>query len=268
MLMMHHGDLVMPTGVFNRIVQLAVGYMLDRGANSADVISMYTQDYAQHSDFLRPYLNKLAYVFPPVTFPKANASSVAAWRRELGLDGRPLVGFAGRFVEEKGFDYLFKAIPLVAQEIPDVKFAFAGEVDVVYEDFWERCQPIIEPYRERLIMLGLLTDPEDMARFYAMCDLFVLPSRTDCLASVQVEAMFNGTPVVATNIPGAREVVRRSGMGLLVEPRDEQDLARGIVQVLSNPNGYIKPFDHVHSLFDPQKAITEYENLFASMIKP
>ncbi|TEU08071.1 MAG: glycosyltransferase [Anaerolineales bacterium] len=46
-----------------------------------------------------------------------------------------------------------------------------------------------------------------------MCDVFALPSRTDCFPSVQIEAMMCGTPVVATNILGAREVVRVTGMG-------------------------------------------------------
>jgi glycosyltransferase involved in cell wall biosynthesis len=266
MLMTHHGDLVMPAGALNQLVQRGVGWMLNRGAATADVISMYTEDYARHSAFLRPYLHKLAYIFPPVTFPRAESQKVEAWRQELGLVGHPVVGFAGRFVEEKGFDYLFKAIPAIIAEAPDVRFVFAGETNVVYESFWQRCQPLLEPYRDRVVLLGLLTAPEEMARFYALCDLFVLPSRTDCLASVQVEAMFNGTPVVATDIPGAREVVRRSGMGLLVEPRDEQALARGIVEVLRNRSAYVRPFAEVHERFDPQRAISEYEQLFADLI--
>jgi len=266
MLMTHHGDLVMPRGWFNRLVQHGVGFMLERGAASADVISMYTEDYAQHSDFLRPYLDKLTYIFPPVTFPIASSEEADAWRQELGLEGRRLVGFAGRFVEEKGFDYLFQAMPAVIEAVPDVQFLFAGETNVVYESFWERCQPLLEPVRDRVTMLGLLTEPRDMARFYAMSDLFVLPSRTDCLASVQVESMFNGTPVVATNIPGARQVVLRSGMGRLVEPRDPDSLAEGIIEVLQHPQRYAKDHDEIVERFSPERAIDEYEALFRRMI--
>jgi len=48
----------------------------------------------------------------------------------------------------------------------------------------------------------------------------VQPSRIDCFPSAQVEAMLLGTPVVCTNIPGARCVVRATKMGKLVEPRN------------------------------------------------
>jgi glycosyltransferase involved in cell wall biosynthesis len=114
-------------------------------------------------------------------------------------------------------------------------------------------------------MLGLLTDSRDMARFYALCDAFVLPSRTDCLASVQVEAMLCGTPVVATDIPGARQAVKRSGMGLLVRPRDERALAEGLVRLLRHRQEYARSYDQVLAAFDPEACIVEYEELLQSL---
>lgn len=267
LLMTHHGDLVMPAGLWNRIVQHTVGYMLKRGAEVADCISIYTQDYVEHSDFLRPHAHKIVTIFPPVVFPKPNLEAARAWRQDLGLDGAQLIGFAGRFVEEKGFDYLLKAIPYVVEEVPNARFVFAGEHRVVYEDFYQRCLPLIEAQKERLVMLGLITDPRKMADFYAMCDVFALPSRTDCLASVQIEAMLCGTPVVATNIPGARQAVKRSGMGLLVTPRDEKALAEGIIKVLKERQAYVRPYEEILATFDPMTSILEYERLLQSMCR-
>ena len=268
LLMTHHGDLVMPADPWNRVVQASVGWMQRRGAQVADRISIYTQDYVDHSDYLRPHADKIAVIFPPVVFPTAQAAEAAGWRQSLSLDGAHVVGFAGRFVEEKGFDYLLRAIPLVREQVPDVRFLFAGEHRVVYERFYERCRPLIEAQRDRLTMLGLLTDPQRMAAFYAMCDAFVLPSRTDCLASVQVEAMLSGTPVVATDIPGARQAVMRSGMGLLVPPHDEAALARGLVEVLRHREDYVRAREHVLSVFDPEESIAQYERLLESMCCP
>ena len=68
-----------------------------------------------------------------------------------------------------------------------------------------------------------------MADFYAMCDAFVLPSRTDCFAIVQVESLLAGTPLVTSDIPGAREVVRVTGAGTLVPSGDPAGIADGIV---------------------------------------
>ncbi len=267
MLMTHHGDLVMPASLPDRIVQTIVGYLLNRGADSADAISIYTRDYTEHSDFLRPRSQKVVPIYPPVIFPAADPAAAAAWRRELGIDGAPVVGFAGRFVEEKGFDYLLEAIPLIRAQLPNCKFVFAGETRVVYERFYQRCLPLIEANREHLVTLGLITDSQRLANFYAMCDVFALPSRTDCFASVQVEAMLCGTPVVATDIPGAREVVKVTGMGLLVAPRDSRALAEGTLDVLNNRERYLRPRSEIADIFNYERAISDYERLLEGMAR-
>ena len=266
MLMTHHGDLVMPSGLWDRFVQLTVGFMQDRGAEIADVISIHSQDYADQSDYLRPHRRKVVAIYPPVEIPRPNPEAVASWRNELGLDKAKLVGFAGRFVEEKGFDYLLKAIPLVLGCMPNVKFVYAGDHRVAYERFFERWQHLVEANREHLVMLGLITDPQKLANFYAMCDVFALPSRTDCFPSVQIEAMLCGTPVVATNIPGAREVVRVTQQGLLVEPRNERALAEGLLQVLREREKYLVPQERIRAIFDPNKSIAAYERLLQGMV--
>ncbi len=138
---------------------------------------------------------------------------------------------------------------------------------MVYERFYERCRPLIEAQRGRLVMLGLITDRQKLADFYAMCDVFTLPSRTDSFASVQVESMLCGTPVVATDIPGARQAVLRSGMGALVAPQDERALAEGILRVLRDPAAYMRPADEIAAVFSPEYSIAEYERLFASLIR-
>jgi len=267
MLMTHHGDLVMPSGLWDRFVQLTVGFMQDRGADAADVISNHSQDYADKSDYLRPHARKVVAIYPPVTIPQPDPGAVASWRSELGLDEAKLVGFAGRFVEEKGFDYLLKAIPLVLEHMPNVKFVYAGDHKVVYERFFERWKHLVEANREHLIMLGLIRDHQKLANFYAMCDVFALPSRTDGFPSVQIEAMLCGTPVVATNIPGAREVVKATQQGLLVEPCSERALADGLLRVLQDRKNYLVPQERIRTIFDPTKSIIAYERLLQSMVK-
>jgi glycosyltransferase involved in cell wall biosynthesis len=151
--------------------------------------------------------------------------------------------------------------------MPNVKFVYAGDHKVVYERFFERWQPLVEANREHLIMLGLITDHQRLANFYALCDVFALPSRTDCFPSVQIEAVLCGTPVVATNIPGAREVVRATQQGLLVEPGNERALADGLLQVLEERESYLVPHERVCAIFDPNKSVIAYERLLQSMVK-
>jgi glycosyltransferase involved in cell wall biosynthesis len=264
-LMTHHGDLVMPDGLGNRLVERAVTWLMRRGEAGAGRISVYTRDYAAHSAFLRPFAGKLAYILPPVEIPRPDPAATAAWKRELGLDGARVIGFAGRFVEEKGFDFLLQAFPLVKARVPGAKLLFAGETNVVYERFWARCRPLIERHRADLVTLGLLRDRQRLARFHAMCDVFALPSRTDAFAAVQAEAMLCGTPVVAADIPGAREVVRLTGMGRLVRPRDPGALAEGLLEVLGDRQVFVKDHAAVRAVFDPEQSVSEYEALLRDM---
>jgi len=265
MLMTHHGDLVMPAGGWNQFVQRTVGYLQNRGAACADHITTHSQDYAEHSAYLSPHLYKLTAIYPPVVMPTPDAEQVTAWRQDLGLDGRPLVGFAGRFVEEKGFDYLLQAIPMVAAKRPDVVFAYAGDHKVVYESFFERCRELVEANAPHLRFVGLLTDRQRLANFYAMCDVVAVSSRTDCFPSVQIESLYCGTPLVCTDIPGAREVVQRTGMGKLVAPRDPQALAEGLLDVLDDPDAYVKSQAQIRAVFNFEETLSRYEALLGDL---
>ena len=229
LVMTHQGDLVMPAGLANQALERVGTATMKLTERLATRITSLTADYARHSTFLSPFLDKVDAIHPPIDIPRPDAGAAAAWRAELGLEDKRVIGFAGRFVEEKGFDLLLRAVPALVEAEPDVHLVYAGEHEIVYEDFYGRCRPLVEAHRDRLTFVGLVRDRQRLADFYALCDVFALPSRTDSFAAVQVEAMLCGTPVVASDIPGAREPVRLTGMGRLVEPLDPEALAAGLL---------------------------------------
>jgi len=165
-------------------------------------------------------------------------------------------------VQEKRPDLAIKALEFINQAYPDARLVFAGEYDILYEDTWEREQAIVQQYSEQLIFLGLLEDPQDMADFYAACDVLVLPSDTECFALVQVEAMLSGTPVVMTNIPGGRVPVTATGMGKLAEQGNAESIGQAIVDVLNQPEMYTYPREHIEEVFSFQRTVDQYEQIF------
>ncbi|MEA3345470.1 MAG: glycosyltransferase family 4 protein [Chloroflexota bacterium] len=263
----HHGDLVMPNSLYNQFVEVTVTALMRQALKGCAHVTVHSRDYAEHSDFLWPFQEKLSCIYPPVEIPHPDLEAVRAWRGELGLEGKKLVGFAGRFVEEKGFDYLLQAIPLVRREVPEAMFLYAGERFVVYEDFYQKWERLVKANEEAVVILGLIHDRQRMADFLGMCDLFVLPSRTDCFPSVQIEAMLCGTPVVCTDIPGAREAVEVTEMGRLVPPHSPEALAQGLVELLKDPSPYLRTREHIRQVFNTERSISEYEALLKRLIR-
>lgn len=258
----HNGDLVLPGGWQKPVLEgfyYATTYLAGRIATA---VVPQTEDYARSSRLLAPLWPKLRFIYAPVDLPPPDPERVATWRKELGLEERFLIGFAGRFVEEKGFDYLLRAVPAIIEAIPNVQFVFAGERDIPYERFFDANRHLLAAHEERFTFLGLIRDQQRMADFYGLIDLFVLPSRSDCFPSTQIEAVRAGTPVVAADIPGAREIVRVTGMGELVRPRDPEALAQGIARVASNLEPYRARRDVALRIFDPERTYDAYEALF------
>ena len=97
-----------------------------------------------------------------------------------------------------------------------------------------------------------------------MIDVLVLPSvdPLEAFGMVQIEAMLCGTPVVASDMPGVRVVIRKTGYGRLSNVRDSQDIADKLIEVLDNP---ILINRSQLTVFDCDHSIDEYEKLFRSV---
>ena len=260
--MTHHGDVVMPTWRRSSPYLESAAFAVLLGAGKLSrAVTAYNSDYAESSRLLGRLRERVTVIPPPVDLPPPDRAAVAAWKAALGLEGKTVLGFAGRWVEEKGFDLLLEALPLIAKANPEVRLVFAGESHVVYEDFFEKCRPLVAAAGDRLVFLGLLRGAQRMADFHSMCDLFVLPSRSDMLALVQAEAMLSGTPVVVADVPGARSVVRETGFGLIAPPRDAAALAATVVAALSR-RAALKPDPAViRARFDPGAVLDQWEAL-------
>ncbi len=268
----YHCDVSLPPGLINRLANFAVHFMDHLAARLAHHIVTYTQDYADHSPFLRRYRHKLTTILPPVTLPPARPQDVTAMRQRYNPEGRgPIIGMAARLAAEKGVDVLLNALPRVLEHFPNAMVWYAGPYENVLgeEAYRERVLPLAQQWEARghWRFLGELP-PEQMAAFYSNLDVLVLPSlnSTEAFGLVQIEAMMHGVPVVASNLPGVRQPVNMTGMGEIAAIGDPDDLARALIQVLSHPERYQGDPKAIQETFSPHRVAQAYEALFERLL--
>ncbi|WP_448594066.1 glycosyltransferase family 4 protein [Thermoflexus hugenholtzii] len=264
----YHCDVTLPPGWLNRVANQAVHLMDHLAARLADVIVSYTEDYARHSPYLSRYLAKVRVIPPPVEIPVPDPERVAAFRARWGLEGQVVIGMAARLAAEKGVEYLLEALPYILAVYPNARVLFAGPYRNVLgeEAYARRLAPLFERYRDHWTFVGVL-EPEEMAAFYASCDVVVLPSwnATESFGLVQVEAMLCGTPVVASDLPGVRVPTQTTGMGLTFPPRDSRALAQAILRVLAERPAFCRPREWVAQHYNTERTAAAYEALFEEL---
>jgi glycosyltransferase involved in cell wall biosynthesis len=175
--------------------------------------------------------------------------------------GGALLGAAGRFVPQKGFDVLLTALA----ELPQASLLLVG-------DGPER------PRLERLLdELGLRDRVEltgwrdDASRLLAAVDAVVVPSRAEPFGLVALEAMGAGVPVVASDVDGLAEVVIDGETGLLVPPDDPRRLAEAIARVLVDRElGRTlgaRGREVARTTFSRERMTASYEDLYRAVLR-
>lgn len=232
-------------------------------------VIVLSRDYAESSPLLQPHLAKCIALPPPVTLRAPAAATVAAWRERHAPAAGVVIGLAARISAEKGIEYLLAAREQLRLLLGDPLLLVVGEQRQGLGEgpCWARLAPLFEEWADKVAFLGQLADQE-MGAFFAACDVTVLPSvnRTESYGLVQVESMLCGTPVVATDLPGIREPLRRSGMGLLVPPRDSAALARAITRVVREREVFVRSPERIRAMFGVETFIPASESIFAGLI--
>ena len=237
----YHCDIRLPPSLFNIVVNQVVNGMNDMAARLSDRIVTYTQDYADHSAYLSRFRSKLRIIPPPVVLPETTHEEILTFASQNNPQHRhPVIGMAARLATEKGVEILLDALPRLLNQYPDALVLFAGQYqDVLGEDAYaHRLMPAISRYQAQghWKFLGVL-NPTAMAAFYPNLDVLVVPSlnSTEAFGLVQIEAMMNGVACVASNLPGVRQPIQTTGMGIVAPIGDSNALAESIITILDNP---------------------------------
>lgn len=163
-------------------------------------------------------------VFKPVSLTEKNALRKA---HNIPLD-KTVILIVGSALKRKGWLDLMDALVTVKNAGDDFLlvggYAGMSDVDVLREIEKRDLLPYF--YNQGEIK------PEQLNIFYNMADIFCLPSHWEGLATVVMEAMSSGIPVITTNICGQPEIVSHNTTGILVEPKAVPALAAEIQALL------------------------------------
>ncbi len=156
-------------------------------------------------------------------------SDVASLRTELGLrEDQVVIGFVGRFSEQKGVSYLLEAAEAMSTTHPSAVFVLVGDGEL-RADMENRSRSI---GLNNVIFAGF---QRDIPKFLHMFDIFVLPSLWEGLPVAVLEAMAANLPVVATRVSGTPEAVLDGITGYLVAPRNVLELRARLSSLVEHP---------------------------------
>lgn len=168
-------------------------------------------------------------VYRGVDLDRFSPGDRAEARRRLGMpaEGRILV-WVGRLVPVKGLDVLLEACVDVRKRGPALSVHLVGDGPLRKSLGAEVRRRGLE---DMVFFVGSVS-PEHLADWYRAADLTVLPSRSEGVPNVLREAQACGTPFLASNVGGVREIAREP-WDHLVPPEDPAALAEAIIKMLA-----------------------------------
>ncbi len=166
-------------------------------------------------------------------FPFSTAPDEAL-RRDLGLDGATVLGFAGSFYKYEGLDLLIAALPRLLPKYPQLRVLLVGGGR---EEAGLRAQADSLGLSDRVLFTGRVPHG-DVQRYYSLIDVLVYARKsmrlTDLVTPLKpLEAMAQGRLLVASDVGGHRELIRDGETGLLFEAGNVDALARAIDSMLT-----------------------------------
>jgi glycosyltransferase involved in cell wall biosynthesis len=225
----YHCDLELPT-IIGKITTAIYQKTFSRYTfKRADKIIVHTKTYGATSRTLWKFEEA---VIPSAINPERFSIEIdpTEIKNRHGLEGKKIVLFVGRLVYHKGLDYLIDSAKLMPKE---VCYIIVGSGD--YSDKL-RGRAKNRGVEDRVIFTGRVAF-DDIPKYFAACDVFVLPSisRLEAFGLVVLEAMASSKPVIVSNIPGVMELVTDDQEGLHAEPMNAEDIAEKIKILLSDP---------------------------------
>jgi len=221
------------TGLHHYIFMVLRRLFLNK-ANKIICVSKYVRNILFQT--LKIDKSKLAtlYNIPEYHTFETTSTSQANLKQDYGFSEEDfIVGYVGRITFEKGIEYLIRAVDNAVKITDQIKLVIAGDGNKKIE-----LQQLVKELKlnKSVTFAGFIAH-EDIPSFYELCDVIVLPSIWDePLSRVLLETFHFSKPVIATKTGGTPEIISDGENGLLVEPKNSDQIADKILFLYNNPD--------------------------------
>ena len=191
-----------------------------------------TKDYLLSFKFHKFFKHKIIEIPPYV-----NSNHIVLQKKTINeSNGYFKIGYLGRISEEKGLDNLIIASQnLNNKGYKNVLYIAGNTSDNRFIKYFNKIYNIGQRYNVKF--LGAISNNEK-SDFFNSLDLFVLPSINsfEAFGIVQLEAMSYGVPVIASDMPGVRMPVKKTGNGYLFKKGNINSLTNAIIKIYEDKN--------------------------------
>lgn len=197
--------------------------------------------------------------------PPADAADKAEHQSALGLNGGPVLLYAGRLAQEKRIDVALRAVALLVKQFPTLSFVATGR---------GAAEPSLHKLAQRLGIgkhvhfTGFLSR-KALTHVYKAADVFVMMSTSDSQSIALMQAYSAGVPAVCARARGLPDYTPE-GVGFLVEPGDHTALAEKLKLLLTDEplrQSMGKKARHFVSIFSPGQIAGEWEQIYSDVLK-
>lgn len=187
-------------------------------------------------------------------------------RKQLDVqESKVIIGSVGRLVAVKNYPSLIRAMSLIVEKFPNVKLLLAGDGPER-----KKLENLITEL-ELTAYVTLLGRREDVPELMNLYDIFVLPSFSEGLSNTLLESMACGTPVVASDVGGNKEIVAEGITGHLYPSDDSNELAKLLSRLVEEEQLREKlgaqARKHIEDNFSIASMVNNYENTYQDLLR-
>lgn len=254
-----HGWAVRPTPslwVYERLTKLSFSFM--------DAVVPLSTGLMQSLKWTPGLSGKLYLIENAVDLSEAKQEcALEAGLAALRASGKFVLGYVGRLDAGKDLETLLRAMADNHHPHWHVVLVGAG-------DHGDQLRALVTELGigDRVTFTGYR---EDRMAFLKGFDVFVLPSRSEGIPRCLMEAMAAGVPIVASDIPGCRNLVDGSSTGLLFPVGDERALRERVVELSESPERRVSIVEgarrFIEAKFSCERMAREYESLYEKLIQ-